>query len=139
MISINLVIIKKGELVCRRLGFTKMPKLTVLNLVTAIMAIETILPFFKFYLHTFHDWIVFTMVHSIFSSYTKCFIDKYLWSFGLFVIGSSAMAQHVSFMDKTDLMKYITCTMGQAQYGEDMNSEGLDDVERVCIAGVYIG
>ena len=138
MISINLVIIKKGELVCRRLGFTKMPKLTVLNLVTAIMALETILPFFKFYLHTFHDWIVFTMVHSIFSSYTKCFIDKYLWSFGLFVIGSMAMAQQVSFMDKTDLMKYITGTMGQAKCGVDMNGDGLDDVTRVGVDGLYI-
>ncbi|MBL0099493.1 MAG: hypothetical protein IPP49_05050 [Saprospiraceae bacterium] len=40
------------------------------------------------------------------------------------------MAQQVSFMDKTDLMKYITGTMGQAKCGVDMNGDGLDDVTR---------
>ncbi|MBK8671296.1 MAG: VCBS repeat-containing protein [Saprospiraceae bacterium] len=35
-------------------------------------------------------------------------------------------------------MKYITGTMGQAKCGVDMNGDGLDDVTRVGVDGLYI-
>lgn len=78
------------------------------------------------------------MVHSFFTSCIKLYVDKYFWSFVLLAYGSIAMAQQVSFTDKTQLLTYITGTMGQAKCGVDMNGDGLDDITRVGADGLYI-
>lgn len=78
------------------------------------------------------------MVHSFFTSCTKLYKDKHLWSIVLLVYGSTAMAQQVSFTDKTQLLTYITGTMGQAKCGVDMNGDGLDDITRAGAGGLYI-
>jgi len=78
------------------------------------------------------------MVHSFFPSCSRLYIGKYLLSFVSLVYAGMAMAQQVSFTDKTELLTYITGTMGQAKCGVDMNGDGLDDITRVGVNGLYI-
>jgi hypothetical protein len=78
------------------------------------------------------------MVYSFFTSCSKLCKGKHLWSIVFFVYGSMAMAQQVTFTDKTSLLTYITGTMGQAKCGVDMNGDGLDDITRVGPDGLYI-
>lgn len=78
------------------------------------------------------------MVHSLFPSCSRLYIGKYLLSFISLVYAGMAMAQQVSFTDKTQLLTYITGTMGQAKCGVDINGDGLDDITRVGADGLHI-
>lgn len=57
-----------------------------------------------------------------------------LWS----LILSNTYAQPVRFTDHTKKLQYVFGTMGQAKCGADMNGDGLDDITRVSVEGIYI-
>lgn len=50
----------------------------------------------------------------------------------------SANAQRIQFSKQTNLIRYVTGTMGQAKCAADMNGDGLDDITRVSEKGIFI-
>ncbi|MBK8622451.1 MAG: hypothetical protein IPN79_11985 [Saprospiraceae bacterium] len=56
----------------------------------------------------------------------------------LFFSLPSANAQRIQFSKQTNLIRYVTGTMGQAKCAADMNGDGLDDITRVSENGILL-
>ncbi|MBK6784497.1 MAG: hypothetical protein IPG79_12600 [Saprospiraceae bacterium] len=74
----------------------------------------------------------------LFISVSNLFFSKKIDVWILLILSFYTHAQRVTFTEKTQLIQYVTGTMGQAKCAADMNGDGLDDITRVSKEGIFI-